>query len=119
MLHDNREWLRLPINTRTFIELESSDASRAHAGQILHCHTVTVSRGGIRVAVDAALTVDSILQIGIDSPTDSSPLYLTGEVIWCNPYDDAESTWHAGFKLLNNSDTDIQRWLQLLASLDS
>jgi len=119
MLHDNREWLRLPINTRTFIELMSADASRTQAGHILDCHTVTVARGGIRVALEEQLTVGSILQIGIDAPEDNQPLYLTGEVIWCQPDEGETTSWHAGFKLLNNSGTDIGRWSELLSGLDS
>jgi Tfp pilus assembly protein PilZ len=119
MLHDNREWLRLPITTRTFVEVESADASRSNTGRLLACSTVTVSRGGIRVAVDEPIAIGKILQVGIDSPQDNQILYLTGETIWCNPTDTELPAWHVGFKLLNNSDSDIQTWYKLLASLDS
>lgn len=119
MRHENRQWLRLPLSTRTFIELESESIGSDHAAHMVTCNTVEVSRGGLRVAVEEALEQESILQIGIEAPGDNTTLYLTGEVVWCSPCDETPSQYNVGFRLLNNSDSDIKRWYSLLAGLDS
>ncbi|MFK7977862.1 MAG: PilZ domain-containing protein [Halioglobus sp.] len=116
---EKRQWLRLPMSVRTFIELESPEFGSDQTPHLITCNTVTVSRGGLRVAVNEAFEVESILQIGIEAPGDFATLYLTGEVVWCNPSEEVPPKYNVGFRLLNNSDSDISRWFSLLAGLDS
>jgi len=83
------------------------------------CKTVNVSRGGLQVILAEEVTVGAILQIGVDLPGADGTLYLAGEVRWCLPSNDEQSPWMAGFQILNADDSDISRWVELIASMDS
>jgi Tfp pilus assembly protein PilZ len=80
---------------------------------------VNVSRGGLQVTLAEELTVGSILQIGVDLPGAATTLYLAGEVRWCLPSKDAQYPWMAGFQVLNVENSDIARWAELIASMES
>ncbi len=115
---DKRQFLRLPLETRTFIELVSPAAGETDTGRMVTCQTMNISRGGLQVTLGEEVTVGAILQIGVELPGASAPLYLAGEVRWCRPNeDDPELPWSIGFKLLNSEDSDMDRWVELLTSL--
>lgn len=122
---EKRRHLRLPVSTRTFIELEAPDINGAEAGRLAACTSETVSRGGIQVVLDEELAVSSILQIGVDAPNEDTTFFLAGEVKWCRPCAEDEKKqeepltgWRVGFEILNSHNSDIERWVALLASLE-
>ncbi len=119
MVEEKRQHLRLPMQTRTFIELVSPDPEDPASGEIVSCQTIDVSRGGLQVTLERELTVGAILQIGIDMPERESPLYLTGEVRWCRPLTRSRDQWAAGFQLMNNADPDFMNWIGMLREMDS
>ena len=109
-MSEQRRHLRLPVESRTYIELVSPLVGKSGTGRLVTCQTMNVSRGGLQVSLAEEVTVGAILQIGVDL-RDAEPLYLAGEVRWClrNDQDD-EHPWSAGFKLLNAESSDIGRW---------
>lgn len=119
MSEQRRKHLRLPIESTTFIELLSSRLGHSDSERVVSCKTVNVSRGGLQVKLAEELTVGTILKIGVDLPEASSTLYLAGEVRWCLPSNELQNPWLAGFQILNADDSDTERWMALIASMES
>lgn len=117
MSGDKREHLRLPVATRIFIELVSPGMGSDETGEIVTCKTLNVSRGGLQVSLDRQVTVGAILHIGVQMPDAPDPLYLAGEVEWCEKKEGAEQSWSAGFKLMNANNSDIDNWISLLTDM--
>ena len=118
MPQEKRQHLRLPVESRIFIELVSPRVGSAESGTVAMCHTLDISRGGLRVSLDQELTVGAILQIGVQLPDADDTLYLAGEVRWCRPMQESPQGWSAGFKLLNAGDSDIDSWIALLRNME-
>jgi hypothetical protein len=119
MPEDQREHLRLPVESTVFIELVSSGIGNADTGKVAICKTLDVSRGGLRVGLEHELVVGAILQIGVELPDSQDTLYLTGEVRWCLQNHEEENSWCAGFALMNAGDSDIDRWNALLTGMEN
>jgi hypothetical protein len=119
MPEDQRKHLRLPVESTVFIELVSAGIGSADSGKVAACTTLDVSRGGLRVSLEHELVAGAILQIGVDLPDAQDTIYLTGEVRWCLQNHEQENRWSAGFALMNAGDSDIDRWIALLAGMET
>jgi hypothetical protein len=118
MADDQRRHQRLPVDSRVFIELVAPGLGSPQSGQVATCRTLDVSKGGLRVSLDRELPEGAILQIGVELPQSSETLYLAGEVRWCHRDQESERHWTAGFALLNADQSDIDRWVALLAAME-
>ncbi|MFT4614762.1 MAG: Tfp pilus assembly protein PilZ [Bacteroidia bacterium] len=121
-MSEQRKDLRLPADSTTFIELESPGIAENSKGIVVTCKTLNISRGGLLVLLDQEIPVGAILQIGVDLPDAEDTLYMAGEVRWCKPVENAsieESGWQAGFQILNSADSNIDRWIGLVRSIES
>lgn len=118
MPEQRREHLRLPIESRTFIELTSPRMGQDDSGRLVTCKSLNVSRGGLQVALEEELTVGAFLQISVDLPGEKDTLYLVGEVRWCLPDKDEQGAWMVGFQLLNADNSDIERWAELISAME-
>lgn len=118
MSEQRRKHLRLPLESTTFIEMLSPRMGQAESGRMITCKTMNVSRGGLQVVLAEELTVGAILQIGVDLSGAADTLYLAAEVRWCLPSNDAQNPWMAGFQILNADDSDIERWVALILSME-
>ena len=118
MPEQRRKHLRLPIESMTFIELLSSRMGLDDAGRMVACKSLNVSQGGLQVAVEEEITVGAILQIGIEFPGAEDALSLVGEVRWCLPSNDEQGSWMAGFQLLDAENSDIERWVELVSTME-
>ncbi|MCB1842327.1 MAG: PilZ domain-containing protein [Halioglobus sp.] len=117
---EQRKHLRLPVESRTFIELVSPQLGTEGTGRLVTCQTLNISRGGLQVTLGEPVVVGAILQISVELPGEEHPLYLAGEVRWCEANDqEPERPWCAGFQLLNAGSTDIERWTQLIAAMEA
>jgi hypothetical protein len=116
--HPLRQFLRLPMETRVFIELESPPPGSTGPGKIARCETLEVSRGGLRVRLGESLTVGAILQIGIELPGKDEPFYLVGQARWRKQDDENPGFWLAGFEILNAAGSDIEHWHSALQVMD-
>ena len=114
-----RKHLRLPIESKTFIELAPSRMGENDSGELVTCKSLNVSRGGLQVALGEEVTVGAFLQIGVDLPGTEDTLHLVGEVRWCLPSKDQQGSWLAGFQLLNADNSDIERWVKLISTMES
>ncbi len=119
MAEEQRQHLRLPVESTVFIELVSPGVGSADSGKVAICKTLDVSRGGLRVSLEHELVVGAILLIGVDLPDAPDTLCLAGEVRWCLQDLEQDNTWTAGFALLNAGDSDIDSWISLLASMEN
>ncbi|HDY83552.1 MAG: PilZ domain-containing protein [Gammaproteobacteria bacterium] len=118
MSQEKRKHLRLPVESTIFIELVSPRAGSSESGEVAMCKTLEVSRDGLRVGLEREVTVGAILQIGVQLPESGDTLYLAGEVSWCRANEEPQQSWSAGFKLLNAANSDIDRWIALLAEME-
>lgn len=121
-MSDKRKFLRLPVDSTTFIELVSPGIGDSSKGIVVTCKTINVSRGGLLVTLYQEIPVGAILQIGVDLPEAEDTLYMAGEVRWCTPAQDTdinESSWQAGFQILNSADSDIDRWTGLIGAMEN
>jgi Tfp pilus assembly protein PilZ len=119
MSEQRRKHLRLPLESTTFIELQSPRMDQASSRRTITCKTMNVSRGGLQIVLEEELTVGAILRIGVDLTGANDTLYLAGEVRWCLPSKDAQDPWMAGFQVLNADNSDIERWVALIGAMES
>jgi hypothetical protein len=107
------------LNERAIIFIEIMPSGNATAGQpsILICHSLDISRNGLRVCVDEALEAGSILQLGVELRELGETLYLVGEVVRCAESNGMSSGFEVAFKLLDSDGTDIQDWRELITEL--
>ncbi len=116
---EKRRHLRLPTETKVFVEVESSGVG-GEEPDIVMCTTLDVSRGGLRVQLSVGLIPNAILQIGVNLPNAEEETYfLTGEVMWCMATEEPPGEYLAGFRLINGSQTDISFWEEALLERDS
>ncbi|MFT6287659.1 MAG: Tfp pilus assembly protein PilZ [Alcanivorax sp.] len=118
MTDEHRKYLRLSLENTVFLELRSSGSGLGERAELSRCITLDISREGLRLQLDQAVTIGAILQIGVELSADKGTLYLAGEVKWCLPVSSSDNSWTAGFELLNGSDTDIDQWYGLVAELE-
>jgi hypothetical protein len=115
---DNRRFLRLPIESRVFIELEAPPPGSIGPGNVARCETLEVSRAGLRARLAETVTVGAILQIGVELPGEDEPFYLVGQVRWRMRDRQAPGSWIAGFEILNAHGSDIEHWEAALQVMD-
>lgn len=113
-----RKYLRLPVASRVFLEVEAPPPGSLGPGEVLRCHTLEVSRRGLRVQLDQRVTVGAILQIGVDIPGETNPFYLVGQVRWRMREADQPGSWVAGFEILEAAGSDIAQWDAALELID-
>ena len=114
MSENQREFIRLNLNCRVFVEVEGSAESASDSGKVALCETLDVSYGGLKVGLDERLLQGAILPVGVEISWLEQTLHLIGEVKWCRHNDAPGSVWNAGIQLLNSDDTDIAQWRELL-----
>ncbi|MEM1141128.1 MAG: PilZ domain-containing protein [Pseudomonadota bacterium] len=115
---NRRRNLRLPIETRVFIELESPPPGSLSPGKVARCETLEVSRSGLRVRLDEGVSVGAILQIGVELPGKDEPFYLVGQVRWRMQDKEQAGAWIAGFEILNALGSDVEQWEAALQVMD-
>ncbi len=117
-----RKHLRLPVQSRVFIELESAVAGSEAGSNIAICTTLDVSAQGLQIALDQELTEQAYLQIGVEPPhaegDDGEAFFLAAQVRWCRPGDSEDQPWLAGLALLQAGQSDIDRWIALISDLE-
>ena len=115
---DNRRFMRLPVESRVFIEIESAPPGSLGPGKVASCETLEVSPAGLRARLDEAVTVGAILQIGVELPGKDEPFYLVGQVRWRMRDREVPNAWIAGFEILNAHGSDIEHWVEALEVMD-
>ena len=120
-MSENRKHLRLPVASTTFVELESPALKENSQGTVIKCKTLNVSRGGLLVILDREVPVGAILQLGVDLADDEQTLHLAAEVRWCTRAEESgmrRNSWYAGFQVLNSEGSDVERWVELIKSME-
>ena len=113
-----RQYLRLPTESRVFIELESPPPGSIGPGKLARCETLEVSQGGLRVRLGESVTVGAILQIGVELPRRDEPFYLVAQARWRKQDTDHPGFWIAGFEILHSVGSDIEQWEAALQVMD-
>ena len=113
-----RQFLRLPTESRVFIELESPPPGSLGPGKVARCETLEVSQGGLRARIGESVTVGAILQVGVELPGEDEPFYLVAQVRWRKQDDEKPGYWVAGFEILHSMGSDIDKWQSALQVMD-
>lgn len=116
--NDSRRFVRLPLETRVFIELESPPPGSIGPGKVARCETLEVSKNGLRLRLRESVTVGAILQIGVELPGKEEPFYLVGQARWRMQDKTQAENWIAGFEILNAHGSDVDQWEAALEVMD-
>lgn len=116
MSSEKRSQPRLARDGKVYVELRAPGAGGEEGGEILRAECVDASANGLRLKLEQAVRVGSILTIGVELEAMDETLYLAAEVVWCQSQDEGTG-YLAGFKLHNAEDTDIEAWGALLEQL--
>lgn len=95
-----------------FIELPEA---ASEADRILICNSVDVSANGLRVNLDRALDISSIVQLSVALGGAQKPFHLVAETRWC--VQASANVYRAGFQILHSDGTDLSEWQAVLATL--
>ncbi len=117
----DRKHLRLPVESRVFIELDASVDAVEGESSVAICKTLDVSAQGMRVLLDHELQEDAYLQVGVEPPqaegTSEATFFLVAQVRWCRPADQDEGSFLAGLALMQSEGSDIDHWVNLISTL--
>ena len=107
------------LDERDTIFIQTLDAADHPSEQdaIVICNSVEISATGLRVRIDDAIETGTILRLGVELQELEQPLYLVGEVRWCEPNTKGGGGYNAGFKLLESDGTDYEIWRSLLEQM--
>jgi hypothetical protein len=116
----DRRFVRLPVESRVFIEIESPPPGSLGPGNVARCETLDVSRAGLRVRIAETIPVGAILQIGVELPGREEPFYLVGQARWRMRDKSVPGSgyWMVGFEILNSQGSDIELWEAALEVMD-
>jgi len=114
---ENRTQPRLDERSTIFIETRAASEPGRQQESILICNSVEISASGVRVCVDDEFEPGAILQLGIELPELEQPLYVVGEVRWCQPVNKPDVGYYVGFKLLESDGTDFEIWTELVQEM--
>lgn len=117
----DRKNLRLPVESRVFIELDAPLAGSDGEGSIAVCKTLDVSATGMQISLEHELTENAYLQIGVESPhgdETADTFFLTVQVRWCRRGTTQDQPWLAGLALLPAENSDIGHWIELISELE-
>jgi hypothetical protein len=92
--------------------LEGGDSSA-----VILCNSIDVSAHGLRVCIDRPLQPDAILTLGVELKSEAETLFLAAEVRWCTPAANTSGRYWVGFRVLNSTGSDDERWRDLVARL--
>lgn len=110
---------RVPRRERVFVRILESDRHPGLKGTMARCTTADVSRGGLRLAVDYPVEVNSRLDLWAKLPEHPGTFLLTGEVRWVM-IGDLEDEHVLGIELVPDGprpDADLTAWQHLLSAL--
>ena len=117
-MNEKRQYLRVPVESATFVELEAPGIDKGETGRVVVCKSLDVSRGGLQVVLEEEAILGAILQIGVAIPGSQDTIYLVGDVRWCLPDLNTPGAWLCGFQLMNANDSDIKDWIELVTNLE-
>lgn len=111
--------LRLATTAAVFVELSAGDPVTGEPASIIMCRLLDVSAAGMRIRIDRAVPLGSILTLCArfngpkqGSHSNNSALRVVGEVRWL---DKKDNYYFLGLSLYESLDTDITAWKRLVA----
>jgi hypothetical protein len=109
----------MPLENTVYIELVAPEFGSRKPGTLTRVRTEYIRRQGLDLAMEHALPTGAILQLAVELPGTACILYLVAEVLYSHPVprSDAGPGWTASLELLDLDDSDSDRWLALVDSL--
>ncbi|MBQ0752779.1 MAG: PilZ domain-containing protein [Gammaproteobacteria bacterium] len=108
--------LRVATTAAVFVELSAGDPITGEAASIVMCRLLDVSAAGMRIRIDRAVPLGTILSLcaRFNGPKQGnhSSLRVVGEVRWVEKQD---NYYLIGLFLYESFDTDITAWKLLIA----
>ncbi len=80
-------------------------------GKTMSAETLDVSASGMRILMERAIKIDSVLDVWVTLHDQNKKYFLTGNVRWCRPTETGEN-FHVGLVLRERTDTvtDLASW---------
>ncbi len=108
---DRRDARRYQLKEALNLKIVFSSENPNLLGKTLAGSTLDVSASGLRIELNQAIKIDSVLDVWVTLKDNNKKYFLTGNVRWCNAADDG-SLFHIGVVLRQRSDTvtDLDSW---------
>ncbi len=106
MSEERRTAPREARNTKVNFELRFTDDQGKPIK--VNCHSLDISRGGLRVSLEHPLPIGFITELCAENRKGKLML-LFAEVRWCDKDNDV---YQCGFQLLDAEASDLTHWLQ-------
>ena len=110
--NDKRQELRLDSDDTVFVELSELAVDQTVQSRIAICEVLDISANGLRVVMDEAPPLHSILRICVQLAERDQRLYLAAETKWIKP--ESDGGFQIGFSLFESDETDIEAWKRLI-----
>ena len=84
-------------------------------GRTLDSSALDVSAGGLRISLNHAIKLDSVLDVWVTLKSQKRKFFLTGNVRWCNE-SDKPGVYQIGLILRERTDTvsDLRSWQETM-----
>ena len=108
---DRRAHTRIDSAEDISLKIVFSSENPGLLGRTLNASTLDVSTGGLRISINHAIKIDSVLDVWVTLKEQKRKFFLTGNVCWCNE-SDKPGIYQIGLVLRERTDTvtDLRSW---------
>lgn len=113
---EQRSEERVGFDVKFFVHVHESEDAPDMVGMSLQCEAVDFSAHGMQFSTNAELSAQTLLNVTIGIGEPFAMYLLRGEVRWTRPREDI---FFMGVLLLDEEETDLQRWVENFESIAS
>ncbi|MBI3186397.1 MAG: PilZ domain-containing protein [Gammaproteobacteria bacterium] len=108
---DRRAHPRVAVSEDVSLKIVFSSENPGLLGRTLDGSTLDLSAGGLRISLNHAIKIDSVLDVWVTLKSQKRKFFLTGNVRWCNE-SEKPGIYQIGLVLRERSDTvtDLRSW---------
>jgi hypothetical protein len=108
---ERRAHTRFDTEEAISLKIVFSSENPGLLGRTLNASTLDVSAGGLRISLNHAIKIDSVLDVWVTLKEQKRKFFLTGNVRWCNE-SDKPGVYQIGLILRERTDTvtDLGSW---------
>ena len=108
---DRRAHTRFDSEEELSLKIVFSSENPGLLGRTLKASTLDVSAGGLRISLNQAIKIDSVLDVWVTLKEQKRKFFLTGNVRWCNE-SEKPGVYQIGLILRERTDTitDLGSW---------
>lgn len=113
-IEERREYQRIAQSEAIALKIVFTSDNPRQLGKTLDGSTVDVSASGLRLSMQAPLTVNSTIDLNVTLRQDFREYYLSAKVRWCKQIEDGSYQIGVALQDLIDTPTDYKAWQQAL-----